>query len=261
MTTRLPASRCALITGALALLIAISPCSRAALAEDEAADGGAAALLAELATAGKDPNRSGMAEALGKAAGAFNGTTDAGMKKKIAKAVGKALRDAKGGDSRQAAAEALAQFDDSKLAFAELNKALPTPKDKEADEIQLAAIRAAGALKADAAIGPLTKLIEKSRALPAVKEAIVALGGYSESKKRVAILETLLDAMTRALAGAKAAAQNPKGGSGGDAWKELGESYVAACNALTGQKHADGEAWAEVYKANKKKLKALFPEE
>ncbi len=216
------------------------------------------ALLAEIDKARKDKERTGLEDAVRRVPDVHNGLEKAPLKKKLRAALGKVLKDAKAGNAATAAAEALGRLDDPKGAYAELVKAFPQPKDKDASPLQLEALRATAALAPDSAIPVLVKLMQKAKAPAAAKEAIVALGRYGASKKRADVLNELLDTMSRLYAAAESAGRNPKGGSGGAPWKALGGALVASANGLTGQTFPGGKEWVEAYKANKKKLSALF---
>lgn len=249
-----PSLRTVQLTLLVAGLLAIG--STASAGDDMAA--AAKDVLAGITKAQKDPEHSGLSEALEQVPGVHNALKDAGLRKKLQKAVGKTLRAKDAGNARRTAASVLGRLNDPKGAYAQLSKVLPAAKDKKASPAQLEAIRATAVLAPDAAIAPLIKLMRSGKALPASKEAIVALGSYGKSKKREAILKELLEVTSLRLSAAKAAESNPKGGSGGKAWKALGESLVASCNRLTGQSHPSGEEWLSTYKAHKKKLRELF---
>lgn len=229
-----------------------------------AADGRAPeakALLAEIARSQKDPDRAGLSEAMERLPGTHNALKDPSLRKKLQKAAGKTLTDKRGGEWRRAAALALGRLDDAKGAYAQLGKAIPSPKDQEASPAQLDAIRATATLSPvpEAAIAPLTNLLRKGKSLPAIEQAALALGAYGKSRKRVAILKEVLGAMSRHAASAESAARKkPKKGASDRAWKLLEAPLVKAANQLTGQKYESGSEWMQAYEANKKKPGALF---
>ena len=238
----------------LAWALGLVPLATPAHAEGDEAK----ALLAALSAARKDKERVGLADAVERVPAAFAATADAGTRKKLLAELGKVLKDKKAIGARTAAAKALGQVEDKAAAWKVLSKALPKPKAKDVAQHETAAIRAAAALAQDAAIPPLVQLMQKGKSRIAAREAIIALGGYGSSKKRASVLEALLETTSRLHAAAQSAAQNPKGGSGGRAWEELGPSLIASLNSLTGQKHATADAWMAAAKEHKKKLDGLF---
>ncbi len=223
-----------------------------------AADDAVKALLAEIATAKKDKERTGLADAVAKVPAAYAATEDAGARKALLGAVGKVLKDKKAMAAQTAAAKALGEVGDKAAAWKVLSKAMPKAKAKEVEGYQMEAIKSAGVLAQDGAIAPLIQLVQKSKSTFAAKEAAIALGEYGNSKKRAVVLAALLDTTGKLFAAAQSAAQNPKGGSGGEPWKALGPSLIASLNKLTGQQHATAEAWLAAAKEHKKKLDALF---
>ena len=218
----------------------------------------AKALLAEIAAAQKDKERSGLADAVAKVPAAFAATQDAAARKQLLGALGKVLKDRKAMAAQTAAAKALGELDDKAAAWKVLSKALPKPKAKEVEPYQNEAIKSAGTLAQDGAIAPLIQLMEKAKSAFAAREAVVALGEFGQSKKRTTVLAALLDTTGKLFAAAQSAAQNPKGGSGGEPWNALGASLIASLNKLTGQNHANAEAWLAAAKEHKKKLDGLF---
>lgn len=242
---------------ALCLCAAVMPAAIAA--DDSGAE--AKALLAEIAKAQKDPDRAGLDAAVERVPDVHNGLGNKGLRGKLQAALGKVLRSKTAGNSKLTAAKAFARLDDPDGAFKQLAKAFPKPKEKEAGPSQLEALRSTATLAPKSAIETLLKLMQKGKSLPAVNEAILALGVYGGNKKRGAVLKGMLDVTSRHFAAARSAAQNPKGGDGDRAWKALGPSLIASLNKLTGQNHQTGEAWLEAYKANKKKPAALFTTE
>ena len=236
----------------LTLALLVAPWAAASAATEKE-------IVAQLTAGLKDPDRDGLSAAIELAATVHNESKNAAARKKIQTALGKVLKSKNAGNDRVLAATALGKLDDVEGSYKQLSKALPTAKDKSASPAQLEVLRAVAALRPEKAVAPLCKFVEKSRAYPAVAEAAKALGGFGESKQRVVILRALLDTLNRYWSAAQAAAANPKGGSGDQAWKEAGESLIAALNALTGQSHADAPAWLAAAKEHKKSPEKLFP--
>ena len=240
---------------ALAACVLLFPLTAYAEAEDGA---GVKAMIAKIKAAQKAPDRTGLDGAVAGAADLHNGLKTPALRKQILAALGKVLKDPKGGSARSAAAAELGRVDDAAGAWKQLGKALPKPKAKEVGPSELAALKATAAHAPAGAIAPLMKLMMKSKSYDAAREAITALGRYGNSKKREAILKEMLTVMGRHHAAAEAAKSNPKAAGGKRGWQELGEVLVASLNELTGAKHADADAWLAAWKANKKKLGAIF---
>lgn len=242
----------------LLLAWAVTPCLALLAAPAHAEADEAKSLLAAIAAARKDKERAGLTQAVERVPPVFAATDDAGTRKKLLAALGKVLKDKKAIGARSAAAKALGEVDDKAAAWKVLSKAIPKPKAKDVAAHETEAIRAAAALSQDAAIAPLLQLMQKGKSRIAAREAIIALGTYGRSKKRTSVLEALLETTSRLDAAAQAAAKNPKGGSGGRAWEELGPSLIASLNSLTGQTHVTADAWMAAAKEHKKKLDGLF---
>jgi len=172
----------------------------------------------------------------------------------------KVLKDRKMGDTREAAARALGRLEDEpECAYKHLKRYLPTPKTKEADTLQLAAIAAVGGLRPKAAIPKLVELMTKAKDAEVAAAAITALGGYGHVKKRTMILKEMISTMKRSRP------HYTKGKRVGQAtrqrWRVIGGPLIRSANLLTGQRLRDAEEWTILYDENKRRLKDLFIDE
>ena len=177
----------------------------------------------------------------------------------LLQAAGKVLSDKSMGADREAAVEAIGRLNDPTGAYKRLKRTLPTRKTEEAGSLELAALRAVGALAPDLAIGLLVDLMTKGKDNNVAKEAVVVLGKFGQSKKRVRILEELVDYMQRAIP--RRAPGKRVGAATRDRWSAVGSALVSALNRLTGQQVASAEDWIVLYKDMKRRPKELFLKE
>lgn len=240
----------------LALLLSLAP-APAGAADDKAKLEEAKKLAADLEAARKAKDGSAVGGLVKNVPGVHNGIENGPARGKLQKALGAVLKQKGLEDLSGPVIEALAELNDPKGAYSQLKRFMPGPKDKtEIDDRGQAVLAAVAKLAPDAAIGDLEDLAEKSRDYTAAAGAITALGHYKASKKRVAILESLIKLISRF--------QPPRGQQiGAEAekrWKALAEPLVVACNRITTRRETTPDAWLNLWKENKKKPKQLFNE-
>lgn len=224
-------------------------------ADDKAAVESAKALADEIETARKAKDGSALSGLLEKLPDAHNGIEHGATRKKLQKAAGAVLKTKGLEATADKAIEALAALNDPKGAYGQLKRHMPGPKDKTPIDDKGRAVMAATAkLAPDSAIGSLEELATKSRDYVAAGLAIAALGHYGKSKKRAAILESLVKLISRF--------KPPVGQQIGEEtqkrWTALGEPLIVACNRLTNRKENSPDAWLTLWKENKKKPSELF---
>ncbi len=169
---------------------------------------------------------------------------------------GQVLTDKKMGADRIAAAEALGKLNDPAGAFKHLKPALPSKKTEAAGPVELAALKAVGASAADRAIPTLLELMSKGKDNNVSKEAVVALGAFGTSKKRVTVVVEVVDFL-RLLKPQRTPGKRV-GAATRERWNTLQRPLINSLNRLTGQKVRSSDGWLELYKAHKKSPKKLF---
>ncbi|MDJ0521277.1 MAG: hypothetical protein QNJ90_04310 [Planctomycetota bacterium] len=239
---------------ALCLVPALLFLTAPAIAADDAANlEGAKTLVAEIAAARKAKDAAATEAAAKKAVALHNGLEDKGLRGKLQKELGAALKSRHVAGAHGAVIESLGGLDDPKGAYKQLKRHMPGPKTEQATDREKAVLKAVDKLAPDAALKDLYDLAEKAKDYEAGALAIAALGSFKTSKKRVAILETLIKLLQRF---------QPVGDSIGqatrDRWAALSQPLVSACNEITGQKIRDPGEWQDFWKANKKKPKDIF---
>jgi hypothetical protein len=240
----------------LALILVGASAPRAA-GEEPASE--AAALAQKIADLRKAEDTGALEAAVKEVPAVHKAATDPAEKGLLEDALGKVLKDKKAASARSASAEALAQLEDKKAAWKQLSGSLPDRKVEEHTELDLAILKAAGAIADDRAIDPLLELAAKAKAVAIAREATDALGGFGQSKKRrVGVLEELvsLGVRTKPSSGAGKAASP----AAEERWKEVGPAIIRALNKLTGQNYQQFDDWYDIYKQNEKSLGKLFKE-
>ena len=229
-------------------------------APDALAEEGEVDLATEIETARKAKDDGGTQTAVKKVPAAYK-LAEKGDRGKLVGALGKVLKDKKLSDARHEAVDALVALQDPKPAWKQLSKVMPNPKKtEEADELQLAVVKAAGALAQKGAVKPLIEMASKAKDPNLAAEAAGALGGYREDEKgRVKIFEELMSIALKTRPGqsttknVSAAAQ--------ERWQKVGPRIVESFIRLTGRKETSFDNWEQLYKDNKKRLKDLFEED
>lgn len=152
---------------------------------------------------------------------------------------------------------------------------LKQKKPTQAPKVLRAAVEAAGLLPHDSLVGPLLKIVDKSKTWPVAASAMEALGSYGRSKKRVKILEALVKTTLKSRSGGKGRMGGGSGGGMGDEfvpdgyipqseggpsgrWASLAGELGPTLNKLTGQKVTSLSDWFLLVKQRKGKLGSLF---
>ncbi|MHC5010531.1 MAG: hypothetical protein ACYTG6_06195 [Planctomycetota bacterium] len=237
-------------TALLACLVVLIPTARADVEE-------AKALVERLQELRKAEDVGGLTAAIGQVPDVYKGIEDKSTRGKLRAELGKILRDKDMGDARLAAVTALVALEDPKLAWKELSKAMPDRKIEEAQPLDLAIVKAAGALAQSRAIKPLLELAEKAKDNKLAAAAIEALGNFgSLTSQRVTVLEELMSIAIKTRPGQSTTVQISQ--EARERWAMLGPVIVKAMNELTGQRVVSFEDWELLYRDNKRNLRALF---
>lgn len=233
------------------LLLSAAP---AAAADDAAQLESAKSLVAQIAAARKAKDTTALEAQAKKAVGVHNGIENKGLRSKLQKELGSALKSKSLASAREPIIAALGMLNDPKGAYKQLKRFMPGPKTEETTDIEKATLQAVDKLAPDSALKELFDLAEKAKDHEAGALAIAALGSFGKSKKRVAILETLIKLLQRF--------EPPRGQAVGVAtkkrWDALAAPLILACNEITGQKIRDPAEWHDLWKANKKRPAEIF---
>lgn len=246
----------------LFILLVVSllvPALPAAAKDDPEKLAEAKALVATIADQRKAKDAAGLLESFKGLVDLHNGLEDKGVRGKLQKEVGAALKDRKLGDVHSTAVATLSELNDPKGAYKQLKRFVPGPKEEKMSDLGSEVLSAVARLAPDRALGDLYDLAEKAKDHDAGAAAIKALGHFGKSKKRVDVLETLIDLIKRF---------KPSRGKDtniGQAtlkrWEKLGPALINGLNQLTGQKVRDPDEWMQMYKESKKKPSELFIDE
>jgi len=247
----LMARRTLFLAGVLTLgLLLVAPPQHVDAADAE----GAKALLAEMAASLKAKDASAFAEQAKRAVEMHNGLEDKALRGKLQKELGSGLKNKHLKGVHAEIITALGSLNDSKGAYKQLKRFMPSPKLEEITDRQRAVLTAVDGLAPSGAIKDLYALAEKAKNHDAAALAIGALGSFKTSKKRAAILETLVKLIARFMP--------PRNQTVGKAtrerWAVLGPALGRACNEISGQKVRDPTEWLELWRDNKKKPANLF---
>ena len=242
----------------LSVLVLLSVGASLASAQDLES---AKAVLVELEAAVKAKDEAGVSAAAGKVPAQFNGIEDKAMRGKLAGGLAKALKSKHVAGAHADVLAAVFALGDPKLAWKSVSKFMPNAKKtEEATEFQIAVVSGVGALAQKSAIAPLLELVSKAKDNKLAAAAAVSLGGYKDDvKNRVKIYVELVDIGLRIRPGRSTSKTvSPEAQA---RWMDVGAGIITALNTLTGRSEKDFEAHEELYKANKKKPKAIFPDE
>lgn len=243
---------------ALAAVLVARPCGEASASSHHGSeqDVAAKAVVERIKALRKAKNSTDMPAALEKLVKYHNALESKTLRHALQHVAGQILEDKKMGAARVGAAEALAKLNDAAGAYKHLKRSLPTLKTEAAGPVELAALKAVGSLAPDPAISTLVGLLAKAKDNNVAKEAAVALGAFGRSKKRVRVLEAIVDCLRRAK---PSRAPGKRVGAATRArWGAIGGPMVSSLNRLTGQKIRDADEWFDLYKSMKKSPKKLF---
>lgn len=224
--------------------------------EEDARVRDAAALVTRLEALIASKDRPGLEAALREVPPLHNALKTRSATARLQKVVGAVLGDEDQNVMvRKAAADTLGALHDAKGVWSVLKPHVPAAKDEAVGQVGVAVLRALATVQADGAIRTLQRLASSAKDANAARLAIAALGEYSYSKKRVAILEFLIDELTRLRPGN---ARGPRGRANQDRYILVRDALVAALNRLTRRQVEGVEPWLELHKANKKTPEKLF---
>ncbi len=242
---------------ALAVVLVVLPCGEAgASSEDEIA---AKAVVERIKDLRKAKNSADMRVAFEQLDKYHNALESKSVRHALQHVAGQVLEDEKMGAARAEAAEALAKLDDADGAYKHLKRSLPTTKTEAAGPLELTVLRAVARLAPDKAITTLVELLAKAKDNSVAKEAAIALGAFGRSKKRVQVLEAIVESLRRAK---PSRAPGKRVGAATRArWSAVGRPMVSSLNRLTGRKIRDANEWLDLYKGVKRSPKKLFLEE
>jgi len=177
----------------------------------------------------------------------------------LQKFVGAVAKDAEAKASlRLAAVACIADLHDDKGAWKLLAPLLPKTRTETATQVELAVLDALRKVAPEAAIKPLVERARKGEDPEVVRRAILALGGYGYAKKRVSVLESLIDLIVRWRPGARSPRGNDRGRGARNRFDGVRDVLVEALNTLTGRREAGAEVWLARHKEFKGRLEALF---
>lgn len=216
----------------------------------------ALALCAKIDAAAKATDRDALAAAFKQVPALHNQLRTKSAIAKLQKALGNVLHDKEQNVvARKLAAETFGDLFDERGVWAQLKKALPSPKEENVDQVGVAVLTALAKVQSDRAIGSLQSIAKAARDAVAARLAIRALGEYSYSKKRAGVLKFLIQEITRIRPGRH---KDIKGRINTERYLDVRDAVVSALNRLT-RRNVDGvEPWLELYKANKKTPEKLF---
>ncbi len=157
---------------------------------------------------------------------------------------------------RTQAMDSLLELNDRKGAFKHVRKLLPSPREETVDPVRLQAIESLGKLGQDPAIPQLFDLMRKSKDINVSKKAIIALGYYGDSKRRVLVLEEILSFL-KLLKPSRAPGKRVSPATR-KRWSDLGRPLVSSLNMLTSRRESNANIWLDIYAANKRSLPGLF---
>ncbi len=250
---RLTATQCRRRPGPKLLLIALATLLLAAPAAQADAEK-TKALLADLAALRKASDGIGFQGELKNTVALHNELQDKSLRGKLQKELGAVLKSKKMKSAHKAIVKAISELNDSKGAFKQLKKLVPSPKEEDVPDLKIDVLHAVAQLAPDAALKQLFVLAEKAKHRPSGIAAIDALGHFGTSKKRTTVLEELIKLVMRFMP--------PRGQQVGvetqNRWNALAPPLINALNRLTGQKIRDPDEWITMWRDNKKRPNDLF---
>jgi hypothetical protein len=243
----------------LLIVLCLSPAGPAFAKDDPDKLAQAKELVATITAQRKSKDAAGLLESFKTLVDLHNGLQDKSTRGKMQKAVGSVLKDRKLGDAHGTAVSTLSELNDSKGAYKQLKKYVPGPKEEKMSDLGGQVLGAVARLAPDGALGALYDLAEKAKDWDAGAAAIIALGHYGKSKKRVDVLETLIKLVGRFKP--SQGAETNIGEATLKRWEKLSGPLILSLNRLTGQKVRDPDEWLQMWKENKKRPSNLFVDE
>jgi len=205
--------------------------------------------------------------------------SDAKLQGKVIDAIGLAARGSKDKELHKMVLFALSDLKDLRGARY-VKPYLKQPDKKKASDLLDVAVAAAADLPASSLVDPLLVIVRKSKHLGILSDAVRSLGKFGKVKrKRVKILEVLVDAAKKAKPGGRprmrGAREDMSGGTDGSSpgapvgreggpgarWNTLSRSVPAALTELTGLKQSQITDWFVLVKDSKGHLKSLFQDD
>lgn len=224
--------------------------------EEEARVRESEALVLRVSTHREAKDRPALEKVLAEIPAAHNALKTKTAQKQLQKAVGALLGDDEQKIMvRKAAVDTLAAMFDEKGVWAQLKKFVPKIKTEAVGQLGLSVLGALAKIQADGAIKALQNLSKSGRDPAAAGLAVLALGKYSYSKKREAILKFLIAEMTRMRPGRS---RDVRGRINAERFNALRDKLVLAANTLTRRDIAGIEPWLVTYKEMKKTPEKLF---
>jgi len=198
-------------------------------------------------------------------------SADKTLRKKVLALIDSVPKGMKNDDLRKDMLTALGQTHDAG-AGKYIKFYLKQKNPKQADDVLLTAIRVAGESPDGNLVGPLLKILTKSKHMGAAAKALAALGNYHDVKsKRVKILKDVISSIRKSKPGVKGSMKDPVTGdqyhhAGEETrsrWAALSQLMVKALGKLTGSENygASPEDWFTMHDDNKRDLKALFSDD
>ncbi len=196
---------------------------------------------------------------------------------KVIAAIGVAARGSKDEELHKMVLFALSDLKDLRGARY-VKPYLKQPDKKKASNLLDVAVAAAGDLPGAMLVEPLLAIVRKSKHMGILGDAVRALGKFGKVKrKRVKILEALVDAAKKAKPGGRPRMRGPRedmsGGTDGSSdpgapvgreagpgarWNTLSRSVPGALTELTGLRQNQITDWFVLVKDSKGRLKNIF---
>ncbi len=156
---------------------------------------------------------------------------------------------------KQTALKAITDTGDSDVAWKEaLKKVFPKIESTTPGTWDVEVLRAIYVLRPNRAIDPLLKLMKKGKSPELAAGGLRVLGAYERSRRRVYVLEELVQIL---VANAPGWGRRGRGSRGSDRFWAMATQLEATLNELTGQS-LKLKAWGPVWKEHKKHPEKLF---
>ncbi len=199
------------------------------------------------------PTQAQLVKSLGDVAQLHNRIKDRSGRAMLRMAIGKILDATDSAEVFQEALDALVALDDPKAAFSRMREHLPA-KDKKLTNRGKAVLSTLARNPIDAAVSPLQRLATKAYSAEVRAAAIVTLGGFGASSRRVSVAKFLLTQLSKLNPGQSQPLQGPWLTE----WYRTGPALLDALQRLTGKKHPHPGTWLAAYERDKKNLEALL---
>jgi hypothetical protein len=197
----------------------------------------------------------------------------ADLKKRLLAVQQSVVRNVKEDAEKKAALDYAASTGDENAASI-IKPFLRQPNVKEADDLLLGAIAAAGRVPSKDTVDALLKIVENTKHMGAGVAAMKSLASFGKLKApRVKVLQTLVDIVEPLQPGGRPGARGSGGGIGepGDSppspanqgdpaarWASYAPVLPDVLNALTGQKCSSAQQWFQMVKEAKPNFQRLF---